>query len=486
MLRQFGSLRWQLFGSYFLLLVITLGVGAVVLLTVLSSRPEPSLVGYQRLVQTARTLMSDMTRRGLDRLTFNELQDQAELYNSRILVVRWSNRVISYDSAGVYEDGETINLAIDPDYRVSPSAAGNGNGAQNPLMDGVFGSLRDPDNAEWLFIGIRIGPVRDLALLMAEQRSARTLQESLAEFSGSLVGPILQAALLGLAVAFLLAAVISGQLIKQLSALGSAARAVARGDYSHQVPRQGPAEVQAVADAFNPMVYEVQSTQQSQRDFLANVSHDLKTPLTSIQGYAQAIIDDAISDPIVAAEVIYSEADRLTRMVLQLTDLARLQSGRVALTLDYVDMTALAQALVQRIEVVARKKDVSLTVSASGALPVRADGDRMAQVITNLLSNAVKFTPEGGHIEVSLHPLDHGVEINVRDSGIGIPQAEIARVFERFYQVDKARGPQRGLGLGLAISREIVTAHGGRISVTSAGEGNGTTFTVWLPHTPPI
>jgi signal transduction histidine kinase len=324
--------------------------------------------------------------------------------------------------------------------------------------------------------------VRDLALLLAEQRSTRTLQESLAEFSSSLIGPIFQAALFGLGVAFILAALISGQLIKQLSALGSAARAVARGDYSHQVPREGPAEVQAVADAFNTMVSEVQNTQQAQRDFLANVSHDLKTPLTSIQGYAQAIIDEAIHDPVVAAEIIYSEADRLTRMVMQLTDLARLQSGRVALTLAHIDITALIQALMQRIEVVARPKDITLSIHAPSTLYVRADGDRLAQVITNLLSNAVKFTPEGGQVEVSLYPLDGGVEISVRDTGVGIAQAEIARVFERFYQIDKARGPQRGFGLGLAISREIITAHSGRIAVHSAGEGKGATFTVWLPN----
>lgn len=476
-MRRFGSLRWRLFGSYFLLLVVTLGIGAAVLLVALSSRPEPPLVGYQRLVQVARTLLSDMGRRGVDRLTFDELQDQALTYNSRILVVRWSDRTVSYDSAGLYINNDPIGLNIDPDYRVSPGA-----GMQSPLVDGVFGSLRDPDNTEWLFIGIRTGPIRDLALLLAEQRSTKTLQDSLAEFSSSLAVPILQAALFGLGVAFILAAVISGQLIKQLSALGSAARAVARGDYSHQVPHEGTVEIRAVADAFNTMVREVQNTQQSQRDFLANVSHDLKTPLTSIQGYAQAIIDDAIRDPVVAAEVIYSEADRLTRMVMQLTDLARLQSGRVALTLDRIDVTALVQALVQRIEVVARQKDINLSIHAAGAVYLKADGDRLAQVITNLLSNAVKFTPEGGYVEVGIHALDSGVEISVRDSGVGIPQAELGRVFERFYQIDKARGPQRGFGLGLAISREIVAAHSGRIAVHSAGEGHGATFTVWLPH----
>lgn len=476
-MRRFGSLRWRLFGSYFLLLVVTLSIGAAVLLFALSARPEPPLVGYQRLVRVSRTLLSDMERQGQNRLTFSELQDRSTLYDSRILVVRWSNRTITYDSAGIFQNGDAIGLNIDPDYRVSP-----GGGMQSPLVDGVFGSLRDPDNTEWLFIGIRTGPVRDLALLLAEQRSGKTLQDSLAEFSGSLAGPILQAALFGLGVAFVLAAVISGQLIKQLSALGSAARAVARGDYSHQIPHEGPVEIRAVADAFNTMVREVQNTQQSQRDFLANVSHDLKTPLTSIQGYAQAIIDDAIRDPVVAAEVIYSEADRLTRMVLQLTDLAQLQSGRVSLTLAKIDVTALVQALMQRIEVVARQKDISLSLRAAGTVSLRADGDRLAQVITNLLSNAVKFTPEGGHIEVGVNALDSGVEISVRDSGIGIPQAELGRVFERFYQIDKARGPQRGFGLGLAISREIVAAHSGRISVTSAGEGRGTTFTVWLPN----
>ncbi|MCU0463095.1 MAG: ATP-binding protein [Anaerolineae bacterium] len=478
---QFGSLRWRLFSSYFLLLVVTLGVGGVVLFTALGARPEPPMVGYDRLGQLARTFITDLTRQGLDRLTFPELTERAEDYGARILVVRWSASTVSHDTSGVFSAGDGIFYELDDEYE-----GGRGVGMPNQLIDGVFGTFYDPDGTEWLFIGIRGGPVRDLALLLAEQRSTRTLQETLAEFGGPLAGPILQAALFGLGVAFILAAVISGQLIKQLSALGGAARAVARGDYSHQVPdNSGPAEVRAVAQAFNTMVSEVQSTQQAQRDFLANVSHDLKTPLTSIQGYAQAIIDEAVRDPVTAAEVIYSEADRLARMVSELTDLARLQGGRSPLKLARVDVVALTSALAQRLMVVAQKKNVTLRVEAASALVVHADGDRLAQVITNLLSNAVKFTPDGGEVLIRLRPLDQGVEVSVQDSGIGIPQAELARVFERFYQVDKARGPQRGTGLGLAISREIIHAHGGRIQAESAGEGRGATFTIWLPHTPP-
>ncbi len=476
-----GSLRWQLFGSYFILLVVTLGVGAGVLLFALSSRPEPSLVGYQRLVQIARTLISELGRRNFERLTFSQLHEQADIYGVRVMVVRWSSRVLVYDSDDILTASDIVNLTVDPDYRAT-----GGGGPQ--LADRVFGSITDPDSTEWLYIGIRTGPIRDLALVLAERRSTRTLQESLAEFSGSLAGPILQAALFGLGVAFVLAAVISGQLIKQLAALGEAARAVARGDYSHHVPHlEGPSEVREVAQAFNTMVREVQTTQQSQRDFLANVGHDLKTPLTSIQGYAQAIIDNAIDHPVHAAEVIYSEAARLSRMVNALTDLARLQSGRLALNIARVDVGELVCALVQRLEMMARHKDITIHVVQPPHPPlvIHADGDRLAQVITNLLSNAVKFTPVGGSITVHLRPLDTGVEISVKDTGIGIPPEELERVFERFYQVDKARGPQRGTGLGLAIAREIVLAHGGRIHADSTGEGHGSRFVVWLPATPP-
>ena len=170
--------------------------------------------------------------------------------------------------------------------------------------------------------------------------------------------------------------------------------------------------MRAVAEAFNTMTREFAVPSGAAR-FLANVSHDLKTPLTSIQGYSQAIIDGAVRDPATAAEVIYSEADRLTRMVSALTDLASLQSGRVALHLDRVDIVQLTNALTERIEVVARKKNVALSVRAPESIVVTADGDRMAQVITNLLSNAVKFTPEGGRVDVAMRGLDNGTEVAI-------------------------------------------------------------------------
>jgi signal transduction histidine kinase len=229
------------------------------------------------------------------------------------------------------------------------------------------------------------------------------------------------------------------------------------------------------------MADEVQSEQQAQQEFLANVSHDLKTPLTSIQGYSQAIIDGAASNPVAAATIINDEAARLNRMVVELTDLARLQAGRLSMQMTGLDMGQLAEAVGQRLSIVAREKGVDLRLETMPMPEVAGDGDRLAQVLTNLISNAINYTPPGGTVTVRTQVANGGVEVIVEDTGVGIPPSELPRIFERFYQVDKARGPRRGTGLGLAIVQEIVQAHGGKITASSAGENRGSTFTIWLP-----
>jgi signal transduction histidine kinase len=255
---------------------------------------------------------------------------------------------------------------------------------------------------------------------------------------------------------------------------------VAEGHYQQSIPISGPVEVRAVAQAFNSMSEKVRTEQQSQQDFLANVSHDLKTPLTSIQGYSQAIID-GIGSPQQAAQIIREESERLNRMVVELTDLTRLQAGRLSMQTAAIDLGQLTTAVTQRLAIMAREKGVELDVSAPSMPEIAGDGDRLVQVVTNLVSNAIKFTPAGGKVTVRTQVRRGGVELSVEDTGQGIPEAELARIFERFYQVDKARGPQRGTGLGLAIVHEIIQAHGGTITVASAGENRGATFTVWLP-----
>ncbi len=318
-------------------------------------------------------------------------------------------------------------------------------------------------------------------MLLADSLPAQSLQNVLATFPQELIIIFVQAAVIGLIVAVILAGFISRNLARSLGQLAQAASAVTEGHYDQRIPVQGAAEIREVAEAFNRMSAEIHNTRQAQQDFMANVSHDLKTPLTSIQGYSQAIMDGAAKDPASAAKIIHEEAGRLNRMVTELTDLARLQAGRLSMHTSAIDMGKLAAAIGQRLGILAQERGLTLHQQTPSMPEIAGDGDRLAQVLTNLVSNAIKYTPKGGEIWLTTQINNGGVEVVVRDTGVGIATDDLPRVFERFYQVDKTRGPRRGTGLGLAITQEIVQAHGGRITVTSAGVGQGSTFTVWLP-----
>jgi signal transduction histidine kinase len=493
------SLRLRLLTSYLILLVVTLGIITSALVLLISNRSAPPEPTYERLAALTQGLnIRDFI---IDRLAEPNLafiQDEipefldtfAESRNVRTLHVRvtQTDTTVVYDSANIYEVGGDIPMLL-ANYRDER--------LDKVLMRGVeqiFGNFADPDGSEWLFGGVVMlpppprrnnddngsEPANNLWIL-SEPRPTISLQEALADFGNALAPPLIQAAIVGIVFAVILAALISRTIAKPLQRVASAAADVAKGDYGVHVPVSGPPEVRAVAESFNQMTAEVRTAHSSQRDFLANVSHDLKTPLTSIQGYSQAIIDGAARNPQEAAQIIFEEAGRLNRMVVELTDLVRLEAGRLSMKSEAIDMGQLAEAIVQRLQVVAERQGVQLESHTQPMPHIAGDGDRLAQVLTNLISNAIEFTPEKGKVQVIAQFKDGGVNLTVRDSGIGIPPEDLPRVFERFYQVDKARGPQRGTGLGLAITQEIIEAHGGRISVHSQGHKKGTTFRIWLP-----
>jgi signal transduction histidine kinase len=270
-----------------------------------------------------------------------------------------------------------------------------------------------------------------------------------------------------------------------LSRISQEAQQVVAGE-AHPIPLEGPREVRHLARAFNEMTAQVQQSQQSQRDFVANVSHELKTPLTSIQGFAQAILDGTVRSPeelANAAGVIDSEAGRMHRLVLDLLALARMDAGTAAFVMAPVDMNALLEAVGRKFAPLAEAAGIDLRVEP-GVLTNRVvgDADRLMQVLSNLVDNAIKFTPEGGLVTLSSEEGENWIRIHIVDSGTGIADADQQRIFERFYQVDKARpgGTGRGVGLGLAISRQIMLAHAGDITLTSE-PGEGSHFVVKLP-----
>jgi two-component system OmpR family sensor kinase len=347
---------------------------------------------------------------------------------------------------------------------------------QNPTQ----GQFRFPAGGQWLYVSSPLGEGRWLVLA-----APRPGVRALGLWGDELLMPVVQAGAVALLLSAILAWLIARWVAAPLSRAAEAARSVAAGNYDHQLLPSGPAEAQSMMLAFNEMVDRVQASNLAQRDFLANVSHELKTPLTSIQGFAQAILDGTVEDAQSqqhAAQVIYDESDRLRRLVEDLLDLARIDAGQISFERHPVELGDLMDAVIERLSLRAGERNVRIEAHLPALPTVIGDGDRLAQVFTNLLDNAIKHTPEGSRVALRGEVEAGWVSIHVDDTGPGIPEDELSRIFQRFYQLDKARsgGRGRGVGLGLAISREIVQAHGGRL-VAQSVVGRGSRFTVQLP-----
>jgi two-component system phosphate regulon sensor histidine kinase PhoR len=237
-------------------------------------------------------------------------------------------------------------------------------------------------------------------------------------------------------------------------------------------------------------VSELRRLQRIRAEFIDNLSHELRTPLSTISLLAETAAKDAehapprLRDRIAKIEV---ETGHLTQMVNELLDLSRIESGSTSLLLDDVDPIRVVHASAERLRLFAERQGLSIAFELPERLPlVRGDEDRLEQVLINLLHNAVKFSPSGGEIRVGARVDDAFVRIWVADPGIGVPEADRARIFERFYKVDRARVRGRGgTGLGLSIARHVVESHGGRIWVESE-EGVGSTFSFTIPIAPPV
>ncbi len=489
------TLRNRLLSSYLLLLSAALGIFAIALMLLVGARPQPTAPVYSHLTTVLRGLL---VQEGMGRGGAGMFSRQWDVESQRGLLdltaLEQDVRIIITTQRGssaaqvIYDSAELLTVDSDaPVLLPASSELLDMRPVQSFAADAALGTFSDGDGQDWLYSALafdlssRFGADFNATLLVADERPQQTFGATLNTVVQQLGLPMIQAALVGLLVAFGLAFWISRSIATPLQQVAQAAHQAAQGHYDQQVPVSGPPEVRAVAEAFNRMSAQVLYAQQIQRDLLANVSHDLKTPLTSIQGFSQAIIDGTARNPAAAAQIIYDEAARLNRMVIELTDLARIQAGRLSFRATAIDMGQIAAAIAQKLTLVARSKQITLHVDAHSMPEIAGDGDRLAQVLDNLISNAIKYTPEGGAVWVQTGIANRGVEVSVRDTGVGIPPEHLPRIFERFYQVDKARGPRRGTGLGLAITREIIQAHGGTIRAYSEGEGKGSTFTIWLP-----
>ncbi len=493
-----NTLRNRLLFSYVAVLLTLLVLVGFVLLVFLATRPLPTdeITGDLtaalldlRAMEVLRVEISSMQSNGarmnvatIEERMITMLSTEVQQRDVRTLITGASGQVI-YDSASAFARGDAF-VATESSPLIPPTRM-----RLNQLVKGRF---TNPDGSAWLYVAQPLRPVAmrtDSALIVVAAPVPRTsLSEVFRLFGDTFFVPLIQAGLIGLVIAVGLALIISGSVARPLQRVSQAARRMAAGDFRQRVEVKGPHEVRALADSFNEMAERVATTQQAQRDFLANVSHDLRTPLTSIQGFSQAIAEGVASDPASAqraAQIIYDETARLHRMVESLLDLARIEAGQLDMRRQAITLPDLLRGIDERLVVKAGERHITLTTELPPSLPrIAGDGDRLAQVFTNLIDNAIRHTPEGGQIAVRAALLDQGVAVSVQDTGEGIPAEDLPRIFERFYQVDKSRRRDRragpGLGLGLSIVRQIVEAHGGTIQVQSA-LGVGTTFTVWLP-----
>jgi len=232
-------------------------------------------------------------------------------------------------------------------------------------------------------------------------------------------------------------------------------------------------------------IEELRRMEQFRREFIADVSHELKTPVFSAQGFIHTLLEGAINDEKVREKFLIKASknlDRLNALVNDLVSLSQLESGATTMDLEKVNLTEIVTDVFERLEKMARDRDVTLKIKSakSDDVFVIADRQRIDQVMVNLISNAVKYNNEGGRVVVSLEEEKKQIQISVRDNGPGIPQEHIARIFERFYRVDKSRSRESGgTGLGLAIVKHILNAHGTTITVASR-VGKGTEFSFRL------
>src|SRR3954451_19675705 len=264
--------------------------------------------------------------------------------------------------------------------------------------------------------------------------------------------------------------------------MAAAVRRMEVGDYTARVMTRSRDEVGQLATAFNRMSAELELLERSRRDLVANVSHELKTPITAIRAHLENLADGIEQPDRETMQVMLNQTERLGRLVDQLLDLSKLESGEVPLQLEPMPLAPVIDQVLSEFSVGRAVTDVSLIDEVSEGLVVEADRERIHQVVFNLVDNAVRFTPPGGEVSVRAWREGDRVAIEVHDTGVGVASEHLPRLFERFYRADPARSRDDGggTGIGLAIARSIVEGPGGRI-VADSDPGNGATFTFDLP-----
>jgi signal transduction histidine kinase len=468
------SLRSRLIASFILIVVITLAAAGLALYARLGGYRDQLTAATLR--QIASPIYYNLTlNRAQNTTPAGARQLRADLLDYLRLQKQDGVTVLLLDKDGnVMKESLADETLLNEHFDVPAPPARGPNFSQLP-----DGRHTTADGRTLLYVtvpmptGVRLQQAGVAAIVVALPDSAGP------DVYAELRQRLFFAGAIGLIAALLVAIVLWRSLYRPLGRVTGAVRSIARGDYRHRVPESGPSEVRSLAVDVNTMAASVASSQRTLRDFLANISHELKTPLTSIHGFSQAMLDGTLETPEErgrAARVIDAESRRLLLLVGELLDLSRIESGQQPMALADVTVLDLLAHVRDVFALKAGEAGVTLELRTTADAIVRADFDRIEQVLGNLVDNALRHTPRGRRVEIGARaPRGGSVQFYVTDDGDGIPPDELPHVFDRFYRSrDETAGS--GAGLGLTISREIVRAHGGEIRVESP-PGEGATFT---------
>lgn len=303
-------------------------------------------------------------------------------------------------------------------------------------------------------------------LLMAHGEEAASAR---AMFDDSVTRVVAAAVVIAVGAAAVLAVIFGGRLSRPVRDLDRAARRISTGDYEARVPRGGPAELAGLADSFNRMAESLAEQERLRRDFVANAAHELRTPLTNLKGYLEGLRDGVIPPERATFESLWEEAERLVRLSRSLDTLAEGDAAIRPAELEPLDLAAAVRSSVDLARPTFERAGLELVLDVPQELRAQANPDHLSQVLGNLLQNALRYTPRNGQVTVRAVRAGDVAMVSVANTGEGIPAADLPRVFERFYRVEKSRDrAQGGAGIGLAIVRQLVEAAGGRVGVESA------------------
>jgi histidine kinase len=284
-----------------------------------------------------------------------------------------------------------------------------------------------------------------------------------------------------LGAAAVVSAVVSRRILRPVRQVRDATRRLAAGHYDERVAEPGELELAELARDVNRLAVDLETIERRRARLISEVAHEMRTPLTTIEGYVEGMLDGVFQPDEEVLVAVGEEASRLQRLASDLGELSRAEEGAIALHLEDVDLRDIVAESIERLAPQFDDKEVTLTTTPGPATPVRVDPHRIAQVLMNLLGNALTYTPAGGRVDVAIARRGDVAEVRVTDTGIGLAAEDLRFVFDRFYRVPGPARPAGGSGIGLTIARGIAHAHHGNVEATSPGRGSGSTFTLTLP-----